>query len=190
MPYFKKLIGEKCYLSPWDTSDAEKCCKWFNDTEISVYLTLSAGLFSVEKQREILENSAKQDNEKFFAIVDIKDDELIGGCGLNKINYVNSIANMGIFIGEKENWGKGYGEDAVNLILDFGFNVLNFNSVQLRVFDFNKRGIRCYEKCGFKYVAKIRQKFFFGGKYHDTIIMDILASEFKSRYIKGVIDKV
>jgi RimJ/RimL family protein N-acetyltransferase len=189
MPYFKKLIGEKCYLSPWDISDAEKCCKWLNDTETMVYLE-SFKVFSVEKEREFLENSVKKDNEKIFAVVDIKTNEPVGGCGLHGINYVNRNAEMGIFIGEKENWGKGYGEDAVNLILDFGFNVLNLNMVWLGVHNFNKRGIRCYEKCGFKHAGKFREAYFFGGEYHDTIIMDILASEFKSRYIKGVIDKV
>jgi len=88
-------------------------------------------------------------------------------------------------IGEKDKWGEGYGGEAVTLLLDYGFNILNLNSVQLGVFAFNQRAIRCYERIGFKHIGTARESRILGGEKHGTILMDILASEFESPVVRG-----
>ena len=75
---------------------------------------------------------------------------------------------------------RGYGTEAVELLLGYGFNVLNLNNIMLTVFAFNKRALRCYEKAGFRVIGKRRKARFYAGRYHDEIFMDILAQEFKS----------
>ena len=74
------------------------------------------------------------------------------------VNHIFRKAELGIFVGEKEYWGKGYGTEATELLLDFAFNILNLNSIMLIVNSFNERAIKSYEKCGFKLIGKgVRQ---------------------------------
>jgi len=74
-------------------------------------------------------------------------------------------------------------------MLDFAFNILNLNNISLHVLDFNKRAIRCYEKCGFKLAGRIRKGYFAVGDYHDELIYDILAEEFHYSVLKTIVDK-
>ena len=98
---------------------------------------------------------------------------------------ISRTATLGIFIGEKEERSKGYGTEAIKLLLDFGFNYLNLHEIKLDVYEFNKRAIKCYEKIGFKEYGRRRKCKFINGKYYDSIEMDILAEEFRESYIKN-----
>ncbi|MCD6101589.1 MAG: GNAT family N-acetyltransferase [Candidatus Cloacimonetes bacterium] len=187
MKYFKKLIGNKCYLSPINIEDAEKYTEWLNDLEVSKYLSLSREQITLQKEKEILEDMSKT-RAQVFGIIDKKTDNLIGNCSLFSINHPNKRAEFGIFIGDKRYWNKGYGTEATKLILDYGFNILNLNSIMLEVYSFNKRAIKSYEKIGFKTIGKRRQAKIIGGKKYDIFYMDILADEFKSIYIKQLLE--
>jgi len=105
-------------------------------------------------------------------------DELIGGCGLRDVDLVNRTALLGIFLGDRSYWGKGYGVEATRLLVDFGFTYLNLNSIMLEAFAYNNRAIRCYEKVGFKLVGRRRQSRMLNNHGYDEILMDILAGEF------------
>ena len=181
MKYYKKIVGKKCYLSPVNIEDAPKYTEWLNDLEISSTLQITHQILSEEIEKEIL---IKLSKENLFAIVDIKNDELIGGCGFVNVDQLNRNAEFGIFIGNKDYWGKGYGTEATNLTLDFGFNILNLNNIMLKVYSYNRRAAKCYEKCGFKEIGRRRKSRIIGGKMHDEIYMDILAEEFKNSVIK------
>ena len=73
---------------------------------------------------------------------------------------------------------RGYGTDAIETILKYAFNKMNLHKIELRVYEFNKRALKCYEKCGFKIEGVMREDLFRDGKYHNTIFMSILRSEF------------
>ena len=73
----------------------------------------------------------------------------------------------------------------IQLILDFGFNYLNLNNIDLALMEFNERALKCYKKCGFKEIGRRRKCKFINGKYYDSILMDILSEEFKDTYIKN-----
>lgn len=188
MKYFKKLVGDKCYLSPISFDDLEKYTEWVNDMETGLYVLFASKVYDLQKEKTALENLTK--NNCVMAIVDKDTNKAIGFCGLHNIDEVHRTATFGISIGDKSYWGHGIGTEATNLIVDFGFNILNLNSISLEVVDFNKRAIKCYEKCGFKSVGKKRQAIFKAGNYHDLLLYDILASEFQSTYIKAIYDKV
>lgn len=85
----------------------------------------------------------------------------------------------------REARNKGYGTEAIQLILDYGFNYLNLNNIKLDVLSFNERAIACYKKCGFKEYGRRRKSEFINGKYYDRISMDILKEEFIQSYIKN-----
>jgi len=183
MKYFKKLVGKKCYLSPINIEDAEKYCDWLNDLEVSINLLTFSQQLGLERERIILQDMLKN-SAQILAIVDLKEDKLIGNCSLFRINERNRKAEVGIFIGDKDYWNKGYGSEALSLLVDYGFNILNLNSIMLEVFSYNDRAVKCYKKVGFKEIGRRREALIRAGKKYDEIYMDILATEFKSIYIK------
>lgn len=186
MKYFKKLVGENIYLSPrsaGNIEDIEKFTEWLNDFETTDYTGRSSQIMTVDAEKEYLEKNSNA--EASFIIIRKSDDKLIGTVALEQINHIRRIATLGIFIGDKESRNKGYGTEAIKLLLDYGFNYLNLNNIKLDLLAFNERALACYKKCGFKEYGRRRKCHFINGKYYDTISMDILAEEFKEDYIKN-----
>ena len=183
MKYFKKIVGERIYLSPRSIEDVEKYTEWMNDFEVTDYNGRSHQIMTIEAERKYLEEHIN--DEAVFAIVDSEGDNLIGTVGLHEVDHFKRKATLGIFIGDKEYRNKGYGTEAIKLILDYGFNYLNLNNIKLDVLEFNIRAITCYKKCGFKEYGRRRQSNFINGKYYDTVEMDILAEEFTESCIKN-----
>lgn len=185
MKYFKKLLGDNIYLSPRSTEDAEKYTEWLNDFETTDYTGRSGIIYTLEAEKRYLEDSAEKENEVSFAIIDLEKDKIIGSCGIHQIDNINRTAVLGIFIGDKEERNKGYGTEAIKLLLDFGFNYLNLHSIKLDLMEFNERALKCYQKCGFKEYGRRRKCKFINGKYYDSIGMDILSEEFTESYIRN-----
>ena len=185
MKYFKKLLGDNIYLSPRSVEDVEKYTEWLNDFQTTDYIGRSGIICTLEAEKKYFEECEKTDDEVAFAIIDLEKDKLLGTCGIHKINNINRTATLGIFIGDKEERNKGYGTEAIRLMLDFGFNYLNLHSIKLDLLAFNERALKCYQKCGFKEYGRRRKSDFINGKYYDTISMDILAEEFTESYIRN-----
>ena len=184
MKYFKKLIGERIYLSPLCIEDAEKFVEWFCNFSMTDGIRRSGKIMTIEAEKEWLEKTIKE-NTPNFAIVKLENDELIGSCGIFEINQQDRCAEIGLTIGDEKNRSKGYGAEVLRLLLDYGFNYLNLNNIELGVMSFNERAIACYKKVGFKEYGRRRESYFLNGKYYDTIYMDYLAREFKGDYIKN-----
>lgn len=184
MKYFKKLVGESIYLSPRNMEDVEKYTKYFNDFETTDYTGRSGVLLTLEEEKEYLANTFNS-KQYFFSIIKLENDEMIGTVSLEDVNFIDRIATLGIFIGEKEERNKGYGTEAIKLLLDYSFNYINLNNIKLDVMEFNERAIQCYKKCGFKEYGRRRKCRYINGKYYDSINMDILKEEFKGCYIKN-----
>ncbi|NMM63253.1 GNAT family N-acetyltransferase [Clostridium sp. P21] len=174
MNYFKKLVGKRIYLSPMNVEDAETYVKWLNDFSVTDGIGTSCRIASLESEKKwILQN-----NDKYqFAIVNLENDKLIGNCGIQGIEQSRQCAEVGLFIGDEENRNKGYGQEVLNLLLNYGFDYLNLNNIMLKVFSFNERAISCYKKVGFKEIGIRRQAYYFKGKFYDEVYMDILKGE-------------
>lgn len=184
--YYKKLVGEHIYLAPRRLEDAEQYAVWMNDFRTTDYTGRSSQIMTLENEKAYLEKHISA--EASMAIVTLDGDKLIGTIGLENIDHVNRRATLGIFIGDTEEREKGYGTEAIRLILDYGFNYLNLNNINLDVMEFNKRAIACYEKCGFKEIGRRRQSEYLDGKYYDRVHMDILKEEFTEKYIKNRVE--
>lgn len=174
MKYFKKLIGNRIYLSPMSVDDAETYARWLNDLTTTDGLGNSSRVISLEEEREWIK---KFSGDYQFAIVRLEDDTLLGNCGFNEINQVMQNAVVGLFIGEENNRNQGYGKEALHLLLDYGFHYLNLINIMLKVFSFNERAIQCYKKVGFKEIGRRRQSYYLKGKFYDEVYMDILREE-------------
>ena len=183
MKYFKKLVGDRIYLSPRNSEDYEIFTEWLNDFETTDYLGRSATLCSLASEKKYLEDNNSP--ESTFSIITLEEDKIIGSISLEKINHLRRTATLGIFIGNKNYRNNGYGTEAIKLILEYGFKYLNLNNIKLDLIEFNERALKCYKKCGFKEYGRRRKCEFVNGKYYDIIEMDILAEEFLEDCIRN-----
>ncbi len=103
--------------------------------------------------------------------------EPIGNAQLFKIDPWNRNAELGLWIGEKSAWGKGYGTEVIGILVQFAFNRLNLHKVYLTVDSDNLRAIRCYEKAGFHHDGILRDEVFKNGQYVNRIYMSVLKTD-------------
>lgn len=172
MKYFKKIEGKRIYLSPMNPSDVEVYTNWLNNPKITKYLSIHNSLVSLTSEQEYLDNFCKK--EFNLAIIKKDNDTLIGNIGLDDIDYKNGTAELGIFIGDEENLGCGYGSEAIKLLTSYAFADLRLHTIILRTYDFNERAQKSYEKCGFKEFGRRHEAIFINGQYHDLIYMELI----------------
>lgn len=182
MKYFKKLEGDRIYLSPRNSDDVEKFTEWLNDFQVTDYTGRSANILTLQGEREYLCNSKE---EHVMVIVTKDEDKMIGTVGIEKINFVNRTGTLGVFIGDKNYRDKGYGTEAIKLILEYAFQYVNLNNIMLEVMSYNDRAIRCYEKCGFKEFGRRHQSVYMNGKYYDKVYMEVLKENFECNNIRN-----
>ena len=176
MRYFKKIKGDRIYLSPMNKEDVEIYTKWLNDYDVSGNLGQYKRLISLNNEEKFLDSLTTDGHN--YAMVLNDNDTLIGNISLFDIDNVSRKATLGIFIGEKEHRGKGYGSEAIRLILDYGFKILNLHNIMLQVNSNNAQGIACYKKAGFREFGRRRESCYLNGQYLDDVHMEILSSEF------------
>lgn len=187
MKYFKKLIGDRIYLSPKGVSDEEitRFTEWMNDFQVTDYTGRSSQIMTWQNEKEYLENAIKNNDNKSFNIIELNSEKLIGTVGLEQLNYIARSAVLGIFIGDGNFRSNGYGTEAIKLLLEYGFKYLNLHSIRLDLLSINERAHKCYLKCGFKDTGCSREAIFINGKYYDKLHMDILENEFDGDYIRN-----
>jgi RimJ/RimL family protein N-acetyltransferase len=170
------LIGDRLYLRPLDAGDLDRCLQWINDPDVLGTLGRRFPM-NRAREKEWLEGHYKDERDLGLAIVLKDGDRHIGNCGLHGIDAFNRCAEFGIMLGDKDAWGQGYAPEAGRLILGFGFEELALHRIMLRVFAHNERAQRAYQKLGFVREGVLRESYFRGGRFHDTIVMSILSGE-------------
>ncbi|MDQ4043883.1 MAG: GNAT family N-acetyltransferase, partial [Chloroflexota bacterium] len=103
------------------------------------------------------------------------------------VDHLNRSGEFMIVIDASDCRGKGYGTEAARLVLDHAFLAIGLNSVMLRVSEYNRAGVRSYEKAGFKRAGVLRKNKWMGGRLWDTILMDMVAEEFESPVLSDVL---
>jgi RimJ/RimL family protein N-acetyltransferase len=173
------LKGRRVMLRPLALRDINRrYLAWLNDQEVTAYL--ETGVFPTD-MRELKNFYKKISNSKtdmMFAIIDKRTDLHIGNIKLGAINWVHRYADMGIMIGEKRYWGRGYGGEALGLVLGYAFKRLNLNKVILGVYSNHRRAIGMYEKAGFHIEGRIKKLLRSEGRYVDKIFMGISQRDF------------
>ena len=173
------FTGEKVKLRAYEKEDIKKAQEFINDPEIKHLLTPTVPFpITLADETKFIEGISAFKDEYSFAIETL-DSLYIGGCGLNRVDWKNRSCIVGIFIGDKSYWGKGYGTDAMNVLIKFIFDEMNLNRIQLNVYSYNERAIKSYEKSGFVKEGVLRQALYKGGAYHDEIIMSLLKEAYE-----------
>lgn len=136
----------------------------------------------MESEKKLKEWFGKRAEDGFkperysFSIRTLEEDKYIGFFGL-WLDLIHSEAWVGIGIGEREFWGKGYGTDMMKLCLRYAFTELNVQRVSLGLHEYNPRALRSYEKAGFRLEGRTRKDLAREGKRYDSLWMGILREE-------------
>lgn len=172
------LKGKRVILRPIRRSDKELFLRWFNDLEVIRnlirYLPLTEGY-----EEKWIEDVMKEQRPIFVieAILVNGKRKPIGNCGLYQIEEKDRVAALGISIGEKKFWSKGYGTEAANLLIDYGFKFLNLHKIESDAWAFNERSIKMHKKLGFVVEGQRRQRKYIEGKYQDSMVFGLLKDE-------------
>jgi len=171
------IKGKRITLRAVNRDDLPRYVAWFNDPEVTCHL-LTLLPFNLEDETDWYEHQRNDQSVLNLAIVLNDSQEHIGSVSLMKISQRDQNAELGIAIGDKTKWGQGYGQEAITLLLKYGFSQLNLHRIYLRVDASHSAGIRCYTRCGFKQEGRLRDATYHHGQFEDQFMMSVLRPEF------------
>jgi RimJ/RimL family protein N-acetyltransferase len=179
------FTGTLVRLSAFDPEEMSKAWSRWNRNSEYFRLLNSSGR-AVQSPKAAAKRMEEEVGEMspasyFFAIRALTDDRLIGEIGLDVVDWSGRDAFVGLGIGETEYWGKGYGTDAMSILLRFAFAEINLRRVTLTVFEYNPRAIRVYEKAGFCHEGRLRKVLNREGRRWDVLYMGVLREEWMER---------
>ncbi|KAF6657044.1 GNAT family N-acetyltransferase [Paenibacillus polymyxa] len=182
-PVARLLEGSRVYLRPINVEDTELYYNTLFHQEVR-RLTGTQRSFTKEQIARYIEAKGQDSSSLLLLIALQEDDRVIGDIALQDMDSLNRSANIRIAINEQGNQGKGYGTEALVLMLGYGFGICNLHRIELNVFDFNEQAIRCYEKVGFQREGVQRDALYYNHQYHDSILMSMLQHEYCARYVE------
>lgn len=170
--------GERIYFRPVEVEEGPIFQAWLNDPENHQYLKRYTALSGTEEHRW-LETLHERKELHLFGIALKEGGRLIGNCALRIGDLPHRSADLGVMIGEREFQGRGYGAEAIRLLLEYGFATLGLHRIGLHVYENNPRGIRCYEKCGFRREGVRREARWWAGRWWAIYDYAILEQEWQ-----------
>ena len=173
------IYGEKVYLRAIEIEDLEQLRLWRNNPDFRKYFREYLDI-SPEMQNNWFKLVANNDkNTIMFAIVDRLTDKLVGCCGLCYINWVHRHADLSVYIGAGDVYidVNGYADDACLVLLEYGFSQINLNKIWTEIYEFDQRKIDLYDRLNFQVDGRLRENYYFEGKWWQSIILSKLASE-------------
>jgi RimJ/RimL family protein N-acetyltransferase len=176
------LNSERLYLRGLEDEDIPRMLPWLNDEEIRSFISMTFPLDTVQEKRFIEQRRAANYPTDLTLAIVLKDgNRHIGNCGIHRIQWTHRHGTLGIVLGEKDCWEKGYGTETEELLLKYAFDSLNFHRMNVAVFSGNQRSLNCQKKVGFQVEGTIRQAFFKNGRWEDEILLGMTAEEWRAR---------
>lgn len=176
------IRGELVYLRPAERDDIDAFVRWFADEEVTRNLAVRAPFSKAMEEQWFTGMLERQGKDAYhFVICLLADERPIGTAGFHQVNYEDGHASFGISIGEKGEWSKGYGTDALRAICDFGFGELRLERIELDVYEPNARARRSYEKAGFVTEGILRHAHYSDGRFQDVVRMALLRGEWEAQ---------
>lgn len=180
MNLFSLFHGEKVRLSAITPEDVPTLTLWYQDVEFMRLFDSLVARPRTEEEIQKWRNDWRNDKDSYmFGIRTVLSDELVGLIDIGGISWQHGVGWLGVAIGDRANRGRGYGTEAVTLLLDFAFRELNLYRVQLNVFSYNTAAIRVYEKLGFTQEGILRQALHRDGQRYDILMYGLLRPEWE-----------
>jgi RimJ/RimL family protein N-acetyltransferase len=178
------LKGNRVQLRPVKRSDISYFLRWFNDPEVIQYLGLYLPMTEMAEEKFIENTGTEKVPSRVLFVIEALTDEAavpIGNISLGGINSKDHFATFGIAIGDKDYWSKGYGTEAMKLMVKYGFEQLNLHRISSNAIAFNERSIRMHLGVGFKEEAREREAVYKNGKYYDHVAFGLLKTEWQEK---------
>lgn len=188
-PIIVTVAGEKVALGPLSKSYLGYFLRWFNDLEVMTTYSIRWSPKTWEGIEEWYAQISQDRQAVGFMVYQRTEMAPLGYTMLHNINHYHQTADFDIILGAKQFWGQGYGTEATQLTLDYGFTALNLHSIMLTVRSFNERGLCAYERAGFRTFGQRREARQLAGKRYDVVYMECLASEFQSPVLFTLLPK-
>lgn len=182
------IAGEHVALGPLRREHLPLYLRWLNDFATTRMLEVQPRPMTLEQEAAWYGAAATSESDYHFTIYERATSRPIGNCGLHRVDARNRRAEVGILIGEPSARGKGYGTEAMRLLVDFAFTALGLHSVMLWTYEYNLPGQRAYAKVGFREMGRRREARWHNGRFWDEIAMDLLASEFESPVLRALLE--
>lgn len=167
------IRGKRVTLRRVEPADYAAVLRWQNDDEVFRWMDYERP-FTLEDIRAG-EERAVQEGHPFIIEVESR---AIGRIGLNNFRWRDRLASLYVFVGERDSWGKGYGQDAVMALLAYAFDSLDLSQVELWTLADNERAVRLYKACGFVEEARLRDRSFKDGHFVDHLVMSVNREDF------------
>ena len=173
-----KLEGKRLYLRPVKISDVTKVyVSWLNSKKINQYLESRFSKHTLRSVTNYVQKILKDHNVYFFSIILKESSRHVGNIKLGPIDWNHKLGDIGIMIGDKNSWGKGYATEAINLLVDFAFDQLNLHKLTAGSYKNNIGSIKAFQKADFIKESYRKKHFFYNGKYIDLVML----AKFKTR---------
>ncbi|WP_152396052.1 GNAT family N-acetyltransferase [Paenibacillus guangzhouensis] len=176
------LTGQQVYLRPLNNEDTEVYYQLLHDADM-LRLTGTQQHFTREQIERYIDSKSQDSSSILLLIAETDTDEIVGDIALQDISSTNRSANLRIAISAARHQGRGYGSEAIRLLLDYGFGVQNLHRIELNVYAYNERAQHVYRKLGFQQEGIQRDAVFYNHQYHDAILMSMLEHEYSERYL-------
>jgi len=178
------IFGERVRLRRLERADLPLFVAWLNDPELRDHLAVAYPLSQAQEEHWFEATLRMEPALQPFAIEArlrprARTFTMVGTVSFHGVDWRHRTAELGLFIGQRALWGKGYGTDALRALAAFAFGELNLNRLWLRVYEDNVRARKSYEKVGFVVEGRLRQDRFHAGRFHDTLVMGLLRSEWR-----------
>jgi RimJ/RimL family protein N-acetyltransferase len=184
------IPGERIFLSHVLADDVAQIAHWKADLETTAYMSTQGDSFTVEQVAAWQERMSRESPIRGFAIIVREGERLIGDCWLTNVDEQHGVAELGIAIGDKSAWGRGYGSEAVRLLVEYAFVFLNLHTVYLWHHAFNERGHRAYLRDGFREAGRLRGATLFDGDRYDRVLMEITREEAGPSRLRRLVSQV
>ena len=176
------IRGDKVCLTELDVGNAETIRAWLNDPEVHRYLVVGHVPITREQEQRYYAAQSESSTSYSFEIHVADDGRYIGNVGLQGVDLVNRHAEVGVAIGDKSAWGKGYGGDAIATCLKFAFLTLGLHRVSIRAHEDHERALNLYRRLGFVETGREREHVYSEGRFADNVVLDMLEQEYRARY--------
>ena len=172
------IKGRFVYLRAIKDEDMESIHRSCQDEEF-LYMTGTRKSFTLDEITDKYKQFSDAPSRYDFAICLLDNHQLIGDLAILEIDLDNKKAGFRISLHSRNTVNKGYGTEATQLAQKFTFEELKLNRLELEVFSHNIRGIKAYEKAGFKKEGTLRQSLYMNGKYADEVLMGMLQEDYQ-----------
>lgn len=175
------ISGKRILLSPLEKRlHLDTCYKWFNDQEVIQYLLTDCMPTTYENEIKWFDDLCS-DDRLIFAVETQGERKHIGNVGLHYINWINRNARTVTIIGDKDEWGKGFGTEAKRLLIAYAFNTLNLHKLSSYVIESNTPSLRINERCGFSIEGCLHEQVYRRGQYHNVIAFGLTKAEWRQK---------